>query len=64
MFRPFPKRTPLRPRVVGKIELDGLTVTSKAQNDFVSEVDRRAEQDIIYVIRKAFPDHAILAEER
>ncbi len=41
----------------------GLTVTSKAQNDFVSEVDRAAEREIINVIRKAYPDHAILAEE-
>jgi len=43
--------------------LDTLNIVNKAENDFVSEVDHRAEQEIIKVIRKAFPDHAILAEE-
>lgn len=43
--------------------IDTLKVTSKARNDFVSDVDRMAEQAIIEVIRKAYPDHAILAEE-
>lgn len=43
--------------------VDTLTVTSKGLNDFVSEVDRSAEQAIIQVLRKAYPDHAILAEE-
>ncbi len=43
--------------------MNTLTVTAKAENDFVTEVDRRAEEEIIAVIRKAYPDHAILAEE-
>jgi len=43
--------------------LDRLTVTSKDRNDFVSEVDRQAEDEIIAVIRKAYPGHGILAEE-
>jgi len=43
--------------------MDKLTITSKAENDYVSEVDQMAEQDIIRTIRKAYPDHAILAEE-
>ena len=43
--------------------LDTVTVTSKARNDFVSEIDHRAEQEIIAVIRKAYPSHALLAEE-
>ncbi len=43
--------------------LDTLTVTSKGQNEFVSEVDRAAEQVIIDTLRKAYPNHAILAEE-
>lgn len=43
--------------------VDTLTVSEKQVNDFVSEVDRAAEQAIIKTIRKAFPDHAILAEE-
>jgi myo-inositol-1(or 4)-monophosphatase len=43
--------------------VDTLKVDSKGYNDFVSEVDRRAEQEIIQVIHKAYPNHAILAEE-
>ena len=43
--------------------LDELTVTSKRRNEFVSEVDRQAEDEIIAVIRKAYPGHAVLAEE-
>jgi myo-inositol-1(or 4)-monophosphatase len=44
-------------------QLDRLTVESKGRNDFVSQVDREAEAEIINVIRHAYPDHAILAEE-
>lgn len=43
--------------------VDRLTVQAKEHNDFVSQVDRLAEDEIIYTIRKAHPDHAILAEE-
>ncbi len=42
---------------------DSLTVTEKSKNDFVSEVDKAAEQAIIEVLRKAYPDHSILGEE-
>ncbi|MDD3675018.1 MULTISPECIES: inositol monophosphatase family protein [Thauera] len=44
-------------------QLDLLTVQSKSPNDFVTEVDRAAEQAIIEVLRDAFPGHGILAEE-
>lgn len=47
----------------GLNRLDDLQVERKRHNDFVSEIDRRAEQVIIETIRKAHPDHAILAEE-
>lgn len=43
--------------------LDGLTIETKGHRDFVTEVDRRAEADIIQVLRTAYPDHAFLAEE-
>jgi myo-inositol-1(or 4)-monophosphatase len=43
--------------------LDRLTIASKERNDFVSEVDRQAEDEIIAIIRKAYPHHAVLAEE-
>ncbi len=48
-------------RHVGRLE--GLTVQNKQPNDFVSEVDHLAEREIIRVIQRAYPDHAILAEE-
>lgn len=44
-------------------QLDRLTVESKGRNDFVSQVDHEAEADIIDTLRRAYPDHAILAEE-
>lgn len=43
--------------------VEHLEVTTKGKNDFVSDVDRLAEQEIINVIKKAHPDHAIMAEE-
>ncbi len=43
--------------------LDSLQVTAKGRNDFVTDVDRQAEAEIIATIRKAYPDHAFLAEE-
>jgi myo-inositol-1(or 4)-monophosphatase len=43
--------------------LDSLAVSSKGRNDFVTDVDRAAEREIIAIIRKAYPQHAILAEE-
>jgi myo-inositol-1(or 4)-monophosphatase len=43
--------------------LESLTITSKGRNDFVSEVDHAAEAEIIKLIRKNYPNHAVLAEE-
>lgn len=43
--------------------VEHLEITTKGRNDFVSDVDRLAEQEIINIIKKAYPDHAILAEE-
>ncbi len=40
-----------------------LRVNQKSSHDFVSEVDFQAEQEIIHVIKQAYPDHAIMAEE-
>ena len=44
-------------------DLDRVEVIAKGVNDFVSEVDMKAEQDITYHLQKAYPDHAILGEE-
>jgi len=43
--------------------IDSLKIGTKQRNDFVSEVDRFSEQEIINTIKQAYPDHAILAEE-
>ncbi len=43
--------------------LEALTVTSKGRNDYVTEVDRAAEREIIGIIHRHYPEHAILAEE-
>jgi myo-inositol-1(or 4)-monophosphatase len=45
------------------LNLDAIRVEKKKHNDFVSEVDRSAEQSIIESILEAYPKHAILAEE-
>ena len=42
---------------------DTFAVAEKAENDFVTEIDRIAERRIIDTIRKSHPDHAFLAEE-
>lgn len=38
-------------------------VASKGNNDFVTQIDRAAEQTIVDHILQAYPDHAILGEE-
>ncbi|MEP5763102.1 MAG: inositol monophosphatase family protein [Halieaceae bacterium] len=44
-------------------DIDHIDVESKGANDYVSEVDRAAEREIIYHLSKAYPDHAFLGEE-
>lgn len=43
--------------------LDSLTVDEKGFNDFVTEIDRLAEQEIINTVREVYPNHAFLGEE-
>lgn len=43
--------------------LDTINPTNKGYRDFVTDVDKRAEKEIIYLIKKAYPDHGIIAEE-
>jgi myo-inositol-1(or 4)-monophosphatase len=43
--------------------VDSLTITNKGRNDFVSEIDKQAEREIISILQKAFPDHGFLGEE-
>ncbi len=42
---------------------DTLSIDRKGFNDYVSDVDRAAEAEIIEVLRHAYPTHGILAEE-
>jgi len=42
---------------------DGLQVSRKGQNDFVTEADKASESAVLAVIHQRFPDHRILAEE-
>lgn len=56
-------------RVAGNIiiraqqRLDTLKIATKGPNDFVTETDQRCEQEIISIIRKAFPTHGFIGEE-
>src|SRR4029450_5820234 len=45
------------------VDLDGIRVGTKGRSDFVTEVDHAAEHAIVDALLKAYPDHAILAEE-
>ncbi|WP_299072204.1 inositol monophosphatase family protein [Accumulibacter sp.] len=45
------------------LDLGHLQITTKRQSDFVTEVDKAAEAAIIEVLREAYPDYGILAEE-
>ncbi|MBL4851674.1 MAG: inositol monophosphatase [Gammaproteobacteria bacterium] len=44
-------------------KLDSIDVITKDHNDFVSAVDEAAEAAIIDIIKTAYPDHQIMAEE-
>ena len=43
--------------------LESLAIATKGRNDFVTEVDRAAEQEIIATVRRHYPQHAFIAEE-
>lgn len=40
-----------------------LEVKEKNANDFVTEIDRASEKEVIYHLSKAYPDHGFLGEE-
>lgn len=42
---------------------DAVEASQKGDNDFVTNVDREAERLIVEVIRKSYPQHAIIGEE-
>ena len=40
-----------------------IDIEEKGRNDFVTEIDKASEKEIIYHLRKAYPDHTIIGEE-
>ena len=44
-------------------QVNKLDVEKKAQNDFVSKVDREAETLVVRLLQRAYPDHAFVGEE-
>jgi myo-inositol-1(or 4)-monophosphatase len=51
--------------IINRASLDGggLQVRSKRANDFVTQVDGAAEQAVMEIVRKAYPEHGFIAEE-
>lgn len=43
--------------------LDRVKIQDKGVNDFVSEIDKKVEQEIIDIIKESYPNHSILGEE-
>jgi myo-inositol-1(or 4)-monophosphatase len=43
--------------------LERVSVEKKGRRDFVSEIDRMVEEEIIQTIRDSYPNHRIIAEE-
>ncbi len=43
--------------------VDHIQIDNKEQHDFVTEIDRQAELDIIKILKTAYPEHGIIAEE-
>ena len=42
---------------------DDLQIEQKGENDFVTKIDKEAEQTIIYKIKQSYPDHTFVGEE-
>ena len=51
--------------IINRAALGGsaLKVRSKRANDFVTQVDGAAEEAVIDIVRKSYPDHGFIAEE-
>ncbi len=43
--------------------ISSIKIEKKGHNNYVTELDKKAEKTIISIIKKAFPNHNILAEE-
>jgi len=51
--------------IINRASLSGgaLNVRSKRANDFVTQVDGAAEEAVMEIVRKSYPDHGFIAEE-
>lgn len=51
--------------IIGRasLDIDAVQVSKKQANDYVTEVDKQAEDIIIHTLLTAYPSHGILAEE-
>jgi myo-inositol-1(or 4)-monophosphatase len=49
--------------VRGLARFEGVETATKGLNDFVTNIDRNAEAEIIGILKTAYPHHAFLAEE-
>lgn len=47
----------------GSLDLERLQVVRKGPKDYVTEVDKAAEEAVIDILRTAYPDHGFLGEE-
>ncbi len=47
----------------GLARFEGVETATKGLNDFVTNIDRNAEAEIIGILKTAYPHHAFLAEE-
>jgi len=43
---------------------DQLEIQCKGHNNYVTNIDRQAEQEIIQTLRKSYPDHSFISEEQ
>lgn len=43
--------------------IDLVRINEKGKNDFVTDIDRASEQEVISQLQRAYPDHQILGEE-
>ena len=56
-------------RAAGKVitqnvdRFDPMTIEKKQRNDFVTEIDHKAEAEIVGTLKRSYPDHAFLCEE-
>ncbi|GLS26138.1 inositol monophosphatase family protein [Marinibactrum halimedae] len=51
----------LMERALERVDL--LAIEEKGRNDFVTEIDKASEKEIVYHLKKAYPEHNILGEE-